>query len=282
VNGGGTGETVAAAAKAGEPDRYLAALLAPPSTRDGLLALAAFSAELGRIAQLVTREPMMGEIRLQWWRDALQPAEAGMRTGNPIADALREATTRHHLPISLLLGMVDAHGCDLEPEPFPTQAALDAYLVAAEGAQFGLAARVLGETATPELEAASESAGRAYGLARMLLAVPQMLALGRLPLPGDRLEQAGMAGLVGEVDPAKLAALMRDLHTAALHKLEAARQHVANLPRQMSAAFLPLALVRPYLRALDRPGRDSLREIAEVTPLQRIWAIGRAHWLGRM
>jgi phytoene synthase len=75
---------------------------------------------------------------------------------------------------------------------------------------------------------------------------------------------------------------MRDLHAEILLNFEAARQHVANLPRPLFVAFLPLALVHPYLRALDRPGRDSLREIAEVAPIRRIWAIARAHWLGRM
>jgi hypothetical protein len=33
------------------------------------------------------------KIRLQWWRDALQPGDAATRTGNPVADALREATS---------------------------------------------------------------------------------------------------------------------------------------------------------------------------------------------
>lgn len=282
MNGGGTADTVAASARAGEPDRYLAALLAPPSARDGLLALAALSAELGRIGHLVTREPMMGEVRLQWWRDALQPAEASLRTGNPVADALREAMTRHDLPAPLLLGMIDAHASDLEAEPFPTEAALDAYLAGSEGAQFALAAHVLSGAATPQLEAAGEAAGRAYGLARLLLALPQMLAQGRLPLPRGRLEKASIADLAGEADPAKIAALMRDVHSEVLRNFEAARQHVVNLPRPLWVAYLPLALVRPYLRALERPGRDSLREVAEVAPLRRIWAIARAHWLGRM
>jgi 15-cis-phytoene synthase len=282
VNGSGTTDTVAASARAGEPDRYLAALLAPPSAREGMLALAAFSAELGRIGQLVTREPMMGEIRLQWWHDALQPAEAGLRTGNPVADALREAVARHDLPAPLLFGMIDAHASDLEPEPFPTEAALDAYLAGSEGAQFALAARMLGGAATPQLEAASEAAGRAYGIARLLLALPQTLALGRLPLPRARLQQAGIADLAGEADPAKIAALMRNLHGESLRNFEAARQHVVDLPRPLPAAFLPLALVRPYLRALERPGRDRLREVPEIAPLRRIWAIASAHWLGRM
>jgi phytoene synthase len=43
-----------------------------------------------------------------------------------------------------------------------------------------------------------------------------------------------------------------------------------------------LALVEPYLRALEKPGQNPLRDVAEIAPLQRIWRIGRAHWLGRM
>ncbi|MET0193241.1 MAG: squalene/phytoene synthase family protein [Hyphomicrobiaceae bacterium] len=282
MNGDGTTETVAVSARTGEPDRYLAALLAPPSGRDGLLALAAFSSELGRIGHLVTREPIMGEIRLQWWRDALQTGEAGMRTGNPIADALRDAVASHDLPVPLLFGMIDAHASDLEPDPFPTEAALDAYLAASEGAQFALAVRVLGGSATSELDAASQAAGRAYGLVRLLLVLPQMLAQGRSPLPSEQLERAGIADLAGETDFAEVTALMRVLHAEVLRNFEAARQHVANMPRPLRVAFLPLALVRPYLRALERPGRDSLREGAEIAPLRRVWAIARAHWLGRM
>jgi phytoene synthase len=282
VNGGGTADTVAASARAGEPDRYLAALLAPPVARDGLLALAAFSAELGRIGHLVTREPMMGEMRLQWWRDALQLAEAGTRTGNPVADALREAVARHDLPAPLLLGMIDAHASDLEPEPFPTEAALDAYLAASEGAQFALTAHVLGGLATSELDPANREAGRAYGLVRLLLGLPHMLAQGRSPVPRSLLRGVGIADLAGEADPAKTAALMRHLHGEVVRNLEAAWQHVANLPRPLRVAYLPLALVRPYLRALERPGRDSLREVAEIAPLRRVWAMARAHWLGRM
>jgi phytoene synthase len=75
---------------------------------------------------------------------------------------------------------------------------------------------------------------------------------------------------------------MGDLQAEVLRHFEAARQRVANLPRPTRAAFLPLALVRPYLRALERPVHNPLRDLAEIAPLQRVWRIGRAHWLGRM
>ena len=64
--------------------------------------------------------------------------------------------------------------------------------------------------------------------------------------------------------------------------LATGRQHVANLPRHMRLAFLPLALVETYLRALERPGRDVLRAPAEIAPLTRVCRIAAAHWLGRI
>ena len=279
---GATVEAVIASARAGEPDRYLAALLAPPAARDGLLALAAFSSELGRIGQLVTRESMMGEIRLQWWRDALASPDPATRTGNPIADVLREVVVRHALPTPLLLGMIDAHASDLQAEPFATEAALDQHLADNEAAQFNLAARIARGPAGADLEAAGAAAGRGYGLVRLLLGLPQALSQGRLPLPRARLERAGIDDMPGEPDRVKVAALMSSLSAEVRANLGAARQHVAKLPREPRVAFLPLALVEPYLRALERPGRNPLRDLVEIAPLQRVWRIASAHWLGRM
>ena len=125
----------------------------------------------------------MGEIRLQWWRDALASRDRATRTGNPIADALREAAMRHALPAPLLLGMIDAHASDLQAEPFATEAALDRYLADSEAAQFNLAARIAGGSAGADLDAASAAAGHAYGLVRLLLGLPPALSQGACRCP---------------------------------------------------------------------------------------------------
>src|SRR5262249_11917100 len=97
---------VIASARAGEPDRYLAALLSPHPQREALLALAAFSSEIRRIP-LDVHEPAMGDIRLQWWRDALSlPPE--LRSGHPVADAVRTVAASYQLPGHLLEGLIDA------------------------------------------------------------------------------------------------------------------------------------------------------------------------------
>ncbi len=73
--------------RAQDKDRYLAALFAPADQRGALFALYAFNAEVAAVRDRV-REPMAGEIRLQWWRDALNGERGGRGSANPVAAAL--------------------------------------------------------------------------------------------------------------------------------------------------------------------------------------------------
>ena len=276
-------DAVVASARSGEPDRYLAALLAPPDARPHLLALAAFASELARVPSLVTREPAMGEIRLQWWRDALAAPDPGARTGNPVADAVRVAMHRCNLPPALLLDAIDAHEVDLALQPMPDDAALATYLWMREGALFALAAGVLGHEPGADVQEAAVACGRAYGLARLLLGMPQALSLGHLLLPQSRLDACNVSSqeLLSGEGGANVAALFAGMCAEAREVLATSRKYVANLPRRVRVAFLPLALVETYLRALERPGRDVLRSPAEIAPLTRVWRIAAAHWFGR-
>lgn len=90
-------------------DRFLGALFAPELPRRGLLALLAFDHELAR-TRIVTREPMLARIRLQWWRDAVEEAagEAKPRA-QPIVESLSETVRRHNLPSQRLIDLIDAH-----------------------------------------------------------------------------------------------------------------------------------------------------------------------------
>lgn len=272
---------VAATARAGEPDRYLAALLAPPSQREALLALAAFAAELARI-RLVVREPMMGEIRLQWWRDALAVAE-GERAGHSVADAVRRAARDCALPPHLLHGTIEARALELQSAPFVDDAALDGFLWNTEGAQFALAARVVGLVVSGEVEAACRFSGQAYGAARLLLGLPRSLSLGRIPLSQAQMAKAGVGAqdLLAGASGAQVAALLAACRAQISASLAAARRLVQRLPRTSRVAFLPLALVGPYVRALERAGDNPLRQEARIAPLTRVLRIAAAHLFGR-
>ncbi|MDX2205592.1 MAG: squalene/phytoene synthase family protein [Hyphomicrobiaceae bacterium] len=269
-----------AAARDGAYDRAMAALLAPPPEREALLALAALSAELVRIAPQTRREPHMGEIRLQWWREALAPAAPP--SGNPVADAVKAAMARHGWAAADIEGIVDAHAHDGLADAYADDAELIAGLRLGEGALFRLAAATLGMAPGAELDRLAEHAGVAYGLARRLLALPQLVALGHVPLPQARIDAAGLSLpeiLAGE---AEVAGLVADLGALAADRLALARPAVRGLGRRIRCAFLPLALVGSYLRKATRAGRNPLRDAAEVAPIERLARLLAAHALGRL
>ena len=68
-------------------DKYLATLVLPEASRAAISALYAFSAEIAAVRDRA-REPAAGEIRLQWWADALTGEGHGNVRQNPVADAL--------------------------------------------------------------------------------------------------------------------------------------------------------------------------------------------------
>ena len=273
------------AARAHERDRYLSALLAPRAAREDLIALAAFAGEVARIPPMVS-EPMMGEIRLQWWRDTLN-LPPGVDSGHPVADRLRAAVTRRNLPAGLLAGFIDAHRVALYNDLLPDEPALHAYLARTEGALFELALRILGRH-DATAHAVSGAAGLAYGLARTLTELPALLSQGRTLIPESRLALAGLslAELTAPSTPdgtaTRVAALIREIIRDARRALAEVRRLAARLNRAQRVAILPVALVEPYLRSLEGSVQDPLRITPVLTPLQRIWPLWRAYWSGRL
>jgi phytoene synthase len=284
VKGSIASPEVVAAARASEPDRYLAALLAPAPQREALLALAALAAELSYIPQRVVREPMMGEIRLEWWRKALI---SGDGAGHAVAEAMRTAILRHDLPVAVIEDMLDARALELIPVPFADDAAVQDFLWRTEGALFRLAGRVAGLHMDGEAEAACRAAGQAYGLTRVILGLPRSLSLGRVPLAATQIAAAGLSAheLLAGTGGAPVAALMRAHFAQIQGSLADARRLVAQLPRRVRGVFLPLALVPPYVRQLERQlrvGGGAVRAEVQIVPLTRVWRIARAHVLGRL
>lgn len=267
--------------RAGDQDRYWAALLAPESLRGDLLALYAFHFEIAQIPDQVS-EAQLGEIRLEWWREALGAALAGGTADHPVLKPLAAVAASHALSPGLLEGMISARSFDLAREPMPNFAALRDYLLATVGAVFRLGAQITGALGgAPE---ASEHAAIAHGLTGLMRALPYHAAKGQIFLPGDLLAKHGLHPQIildGE-DNQDLRAALRDLRQQASDALDTARQTMRALPARSLAPFLPLALVPHYLKALGAPSHHPLRDIAQLNPLMRYSLIWRAHLRGRV
>jgi 15-cis-phytoene synthase len=278
-----SGDVVAISARAFERDHYLAALLAPAAVRLDLIALAAFAGETGRIAGYVS-EPMLGEIRLQWWRDAVDGFAAGCGSiGHPVADALGDTVRRHGLSPAHLHGMIDAHAARLVDAPFADTAALSDNFAACEGAYFTLAHHIATGRRDGLTADAFRDAGCAYGLARLLIELPATLAQGRWLLPLDLSHAHGVSieALGPGHTPSGFVNLINALSDTSRTSALRVRAQVGSGHGRLSPALLPLALVRPYLSVSQRVGLRPF-EVHDVMPLRRIWAIWQAHLTGRI
>ncbi len=269
------------AARQRESDRYISALLAPSAARDDLITLAAYLGEVRRIP-LTVSEAALGEIRLQWWRDALEAGAQGGLTGNPIADEMVRVIARRELPHGLVLAPLEAASAELSGESFEDEAQWTAYLDRAEGAAMWLSAMCLGVASDALHHPVLVSGGRAYAACRLALRLPELAVRGRWPVPvtikalGDpvlSLEHNAQGTLRKAGD---------QLSALALQNLGAARSVLRDAPRGISAALLPLALVPAYAKALSRPSRDCLREPAQIAPMTRILRLWWASKTGRI
>lgn len=268
--------------KTGDQDRYWAALLAPEPVRADLLALYAFNLELARMPDQVS-EPQLGEIRLQWWSDTLAAALQGEPAEHPIIAALTRAALSHNLSPDLLFGMIEAHRFDLYDALMPDFPALEAYLTATAGAQFALAARILGAGDEFGDSGLSRQAALAHGLTGLMRGLPFHAARGRIFLPESLLGAHGLHpnAILSGNDNEDLRAAFRDVARRASEALAAFRALVSQLPRHIRPAFLTVAFVTPYLSKLADPAHRPFRDAVELNPLHRYALIWRAYLLGR-
>ncbi|MDA3859145.1 MAG: squalene/phytoene synthase family protein, partial [Roseovarius sp.] len=166
----------------GDPDRFLAAMAAPVAARRVLLPIYAFNLEVAR-APWVTQEPMIAEMRLQWWRDALgEIREVGVVRRHEVVTPL--ASVLDPVGAAQLDDLIEARRWDIYREPFADQAAFERYISDTSGGLLAVSAKALG----PADEAVLADAGYALGLANWLRAIPALEAAGRIPLVDGRPE----------------------------------------------------------------------------------------------
>jgi len=266
--------------RAADRDRYLAALLAPRGPRQGLMALYALDAELLGVRARIT-EPLAGEIRLQWWRDAIDALYRGAggeeSSGHPVLRALKPAIAAGKLPLDAFQNLIDARIFDLYDDPVASMSELEGYLGDSFGAVFQLSCLILSRGEDAGSGTAAGHAGVAAGLAWVLRALPRHAARGKLYLPADLLARHGASPdeVVKGRMSGELAAALGEMRNSAREHLVAARMETARLPAALRPAFAPCALVGPYLRACERCA-DPLHEELAVGPLRRQWRIWRA------
>ncbi len=196
-----------------DPDRRLAALLAPEEQRQRLFALYAFQHEIARIAE-ATSESLIGEMKLVWWRDAIEDLYAD----DPVVrrHAVTEAASamRHLVPKQAWLELIAARMDDVTARPFTDLDDLLAYVDATAVALMKIALRLCESELDEDW---TRAAGRAWGLTGLVRAFPHRASIGRAPVPGDVLTKAGgsAAMLAQGLGRERAAEAIKPVHEAA-------------------------------------------------------------------
>lgn len=258
-------------------DRWLADGLLPEQKRQHALAIHAFSYEVARIRETI-HEAMPGEIRLQWWIDAIEGEARGDVAAHPVAAALIDTIRRFSLRRSGFVNLLEARRFDLYDDAMPTLNDLEGYAGETASVLFIEVAQVLCDGADPKAADAAGNAGVAYALTGLMRALPIHARRNQVYLPKDILKGAGI-----EPDDIRqgrkveeLVPVLAELRGQAAKHLDKAKAALATADPRAKPAFLPLAFVAPYLKALaDASPYGPVAEIGAWRKPLLLWRFGR-------
>ena len=272
------GGYVASFLREADKDRYFATLLLKPGARDAVQALYAFSADVASIRDRA-REPAAGEIRLQWWVDALKGEGHGNVRQNPIAGALLDAIAAWRLPAGPLLRLLAARRFDLYQDPMPDVQSFEGYAGETVSVLYQLAAMVLNGGEEVETGDAAGHLGVAQALIGHLRAFGFNASTGRIFLPMSIFAANGVTDgeiLSGRESEGLFAALGQVAELAREH-LDKAEVAIAKLPRTLRPTFAPAAMLRGQLKRVAASGQPfaTLPDVADWRKLAalQLWAM---------
>jgi phytoene synthase len=242
--------------KAADPDRYYATLVIPEKYRKAVTALYAFAAEIAAVRERVS-EPAPGEIRLQWWSDALEGRGHGNVRQNPVADALLQAIGDYGLSTVPLLRLIAARRFDLYQDPMTDVQSFEGYAGETVSVLYHYAAIVLNDGAPVEDGDAAGHLGIANALIGHSRAFGFNAAQMRIFLPWSVFAAHGIDEkdvFAGKESPGVRQALA-EIEAMAQEHLGKAEAAIRRLPKTLRPAFAMLPVLRAELKQLQRPDR---------------------------
>lgn len=240
-----------------DPDRFGAVLTAGAADRPALVTLYALNLELAR-APFQSSEPMLAEMRLQWWIDRL--TEMGRDKAPPLHDVLTPLWEHWGAASGDLVPLAEARRRDCERVPLPNPEAVVAYIDATAGRLMWTAAQRLGATAAARGVVADQALGA--GIAAWLRALARLQAMG-LGLHGTRPE-----------DLQRLARLGQE----SLRRAARARKLVQN---RAAAALYPGPRIPRLLAEVAAGNLNCFEQTPEISPFQRRASLARLALTGR-
>ncbi len=250
-------------------DRFLISLFAPADVREDLFSLYAFNHEVAKIRETVS-EPMLGEIRLQWWREAIDGIESATPRDHEVVKPLNDTFHKHSLTKDMFYKVIDARTADIYDENPATIADFERYLGDTSGNLMRIAAWILGERDEHVLSITYDL-GLVWGLIGTLRTIRYHISLNKLSLPQDLLDEYGVSkrDLFSMEESDGLRALVGALCINAERYLEHISGEKRHLGKEVRSIFLLTALGRSYLNMFKKAGYNPFKINEKASTFQR-------------
>ncbi len=241
-------------------DRFLCTLFAPEEAREGLYTLLAFNAEIAKSREVVS-EPLLGEIRLQWWRDAIERIYSepdGVFDDHAVMAELAKNIKHFNLSRKNLDQLIDARARDMIDEPPENEAELRDYTMgtaAKLNTSFMEILRPTGQSLTETLIAAADHVGVAWALTGLVRASASHAGTQRVMIPQTVMQACGFDKYIffaGRSTP--------EIKQATKHMVGLARAEISQartllgskVDKRYLAVFLQASLAEFYLRRIEK------------------------------
>lgn len=257
-------------------DRFLTALFAPSDRREALFSLIAFNIEIAKTREVVS-EALLGQIRLQWWRDAIAEIFDGSPRRHEVISPLVDAVGRFGLTRSHFDTLIDAREDDLTELAPPTLADLERYCDRTTTPLIRLQLETLG-VAGGAAHHAAKNLGIAWALTGLIRAVPFHARQRRVYLPTEMVEEVAVEmGDLFELRPhAGLAKAVERLAACARTRLMEAKSTAGRVEKAARPPLMLATLAQGYLTAIEKSNYDVFTHgVQNASPLRQgrlIWA----------
>ena len=231
-------------------DRYLISLFADKENQSDLWSLFAFNYEIAKTREIVT-ETQLGLIRLQWWREALDPVfTGGEAKSHQVLKPLADAIHRYKLPKEPFETLIYAREFDLEDVAPDSLEGLVNYCEFTNSPLISLTMKICG---IEDNLGVARHLGIAYGLTGQMRAILTYAKEGRAMLPADLVydNEIDMKKLFQGVKQDGLSGLVKSVAEEADRNLELALTEKLHQPLKAQAK-----LVKAYLRTMRRSDYD--------------------------
>jgi NADH dehydrogenase [ubiquinone] 1 alpha subcomplex assembly factor 6 len=177
-------------------DRFLCSLFAPEETREALFTVLAFNIEISKTREMV-RESLLGEIRLQWWRDSIELIyndPSGVNSDNLVVAELASVIKKFKLSRALFEQLIDSRSRDLIDVPFNDEIDLCRYAYETSSTLCKILLEILCPASSILLRdeiSAAESVGMAWALTGMVRASTSLAKQKRMYIPKKLFEEFG-------------------------------------------------------------------------------------------